>query len=88
MTKKGHENLIIIVDRFSKMCVLIPCKKTITGQEAANLFFSHVWVHFGLPNSVNLDKDSRFLGKVWTCLWEKMDTRLKRSTTFHPQIDE
>ena len=42
MTKKGHDYLFVIMDRFGKICVLIPCKKTITRQDAANLFFSHV----------------------------------------------
>jgi len=69
------------------MCILIPCKKTIIGQGAANFFFNHVWIHFGLPTSIISDRDSRFLGKFWTSLWERMDIRLKRSTTFHLQID-
>jgi len=68
MTKKDHDHLFVNVDRFSKMYVLIPCKKTIRGQDATNLFFSHIWVHFGLPNSIISNRDSRFLGKVWTCL--------------------
>ena len=29
MTKKGHDYLFIVVERFSKMCILIPYKKTI-----------------------------------------------------------
>ena len=86
MTKRDHEYLFVVVDIFNKMCVFIPCKKTIIGQDAANLFFSHVWVHCGLPNSIISDRDSRFLGKFWICLCEKMDTRLKRSTSFHPQM--
>jgi hypothetical protein len=28
-TKKGHDYLFMVVDRFSKMCILMPCKKTI-----------------------------------------------------------
>ena len=47
-----------------------------------------MWVHFEFLNSIIFDRDSRVLGKFWMCLWEKMDTRLKRSTTFHPQMDE
>ena len=87
VSKKGNDYLYVVMDRFSKMCILIPCKKTITGQGAADLFFNHVWIHFGLPTSIISDRDSRFLGKFWTSLWERMDTRLKRSTAFHPQID-
>eukprot|EP00253_Pinus_taeda_P016464 PITA_16464 len=51
------------------------------------LFFQHVWVHFGLPTSIVSDRDSRFVGKFWSSLWELMDTGLKKSTTFHPQTD-
>nr|GEX12494.1 hypothetical protein [Tanacetum cinerariifolium] len=58
-TRKGNQYLFVIVDRFSKMVVLIPCKKTVTGEEAARLFFEN----------------------------SNMDTKLKRSTTFHPQTD-
>ncbi|KAH9307207.1 hypothetical protein KI387_035118 [Taxus chinensis] len=31
--------------------------------------------------------DSRTTGKFWSTLWEEMDTKLKRSTYIHPQID-
>jgi hypothetical protein len=31
MTRKGHDCLFVVVDRFNKMCVLIPCNKTISG---------------------------------------------------------
>jgi hypothetical protein len=30
MSWRGHDYLFVIVGWFSKMCVLIPCKKTIT----------------------------------------------------------
>jgi hypothetical protein len=38
-TWKGHDYLFMVVDRFRKMFILIPCKNTIKGQEATNLFF-------------------------------------------------
>jgi hypothetical protein len=51
------------------------------------LFFWHGWVHFGFPTSIVFDQDSHFLGKFWSTLWELMDTKLRKSTAFHPQID-
>jgi hypothetical protein len=87
MTHRGHDYLFVVVDHFNKMCVLIPCKKTISGQEVVELFFSHVWVHFGFPTSIISYRDNRFLGRFWTIIWERMNTKLKYSTSFHPQID-
>ena len=87
MSRKGHDYLYVVVDRFSKMCILMPCKKQITAKMTAHLFFQNVWVHFGLPTSIISDRDSRFLGKFLSSLWELMDTKLKKSTTFHPQTD-
>ena len=81
---KGHDYLFLVVDRFSKMCILMPCKKIINGQEATNKFFEQVWVHFWIPRRIILDRDTIFLSAFWTTLWEKMGIKLKISTTFHP----
>ena len=86
-SRKGHDYLYVFVDRFSKMCILIPCNKQITAKQIAKLFFLHVWVHFRLPTSIIYDRDTRFVGKFWSSLWELMDTRLKKSITFHLQTD-
>jgi hypothetical protein len=51
-TRRGHDYLYVVVDRFNKMCVLMACKKTIKEQEVASLFFERVWVHFGIPRSI------------------------------------
>jgi len=69
LSKRGHDYLPLVVDRFRKMCVLMPCKKQITVEETAHLFFQHVWVHFGLPISIISDQDTRFLGEFWMMPW-------------------
>jgi hypothetical protein len=46
-TKHGNDCVFVVVDQFSKMVVLAPCKKSITTEATTNLFFEHVWVHFG-----------------------------------------
>jgi len=82
-TRKEHDYLFMVVDKLSKMCFLMPCKKNFNGQEATNLFFGQFWVQFGIPRSIISNRDARFLSAFWTLLLEKIDTKLKRSTTFH-----
>jgi hypothetical protein len=87
MSRRSHDYLYVVVDRFSKMCILMPCTKQVTAEQTTQLFFQNVWVHFGLPKSIISDRDSRFVGSFWSSLWALMDTKLKKSTTFHPQTD-
>jgi hypothetical protein len=87
MSRRNHDYLYVVVDRFSKMCILMPCTKQVTKEQTAQLFFQNVWVHFGLPKSIIFDRDSRFVGIFWSSLWVLMDTKLKKSITFHPQTD-
>ena len=75
------------MDRFSKMCILMPCKKNITTKQTTHLLFQNVWVHFGLPTSIVSDRDSQFVGNFWSKLWDMMDKNLNKSTTFHLQTD-
>ncbi|KAI5335209.1 hypothetical protein L3X38_025342 [Prunus dulcis] len=86
-TKFGNDYLFVVVDRFSKLMILIPCKKTVTGEGATKLFFQHVWKHFGLPTLIISDRDSQFLSHFLRSLWGMMDTRLKRSIAIHPQTN-
>jgi len=86
-TKHGNENVFLVVNRFSKMAIMAACKKNITAEGTTKLFFEWVWVHFGIPQSIILDQDSRFLSTFWSSLWLMLDTKLAMSTTFHPQTD-
>jgi hypothetical protein len=69
---------------FSKMCILVPFKKTIKGQDIENIFFENIWVHFGIPRNIISYRDIIFLNAFWTTLWEKMEINLKRYVAFHP----
>jgi hypothetical protein len=72
-TRKGYDYLFVIVDMFNKTFILLPCKNIIKGQESTNMFFEHVWVHFGIPRSIISNKDTYFsvpfglhFGRRWT----------------------
>jgi hypothetical protein len=86
-TKNGNECVFVVVDRFSKMAIMAACKKNITTESTAKLFFEQVWVHFRIPQSIISYWDNRFLSTFWSILWSMLDTKLTKSTAFHPQTD-
>jgi hypothetical protein len=86
-TKQGNDCVFVVVDRFSKMAILTACKKNVTVADTAKLFFERVWVHFGIPQTIISDRDNRFLNTFWSSLWSLLDTKLTKSTAFHPQTD-
>jgi hypothetical protein len=86
-TKHGNDYVFMVVDRFSKMKILVTWKNNITAEATAKLFFTHVWVHFWLPHTIISDLDNRFLSTFWSGLWLMMDTKLIKSIAFHPQTD-
>ena len=87
MSRRGHDYMYVMVDRFSNMCILVPWKKQVTTEQIAKMFFKQVWVHFGLLTSIISNRDTRFVGEFWSTLWGLMETKLKKSTTFHPWRD-
>eukprot|EP00884_Botryococcus_braunii_P000288 jgi/Botrbrau1/1025/Bobra.114_1s0061.1 len=53
----GLDSIVVFVDRFSKLCVLAACMKTITAPQLAQLFVDRVFVRFGMPTSIVSDRD-------------------------------
>ena len=86
-TMKGYDSIFVVVDKFSNMTHFITCKKTSDVEHVAEIFFKEIVRLHGLPRSIIFDTDSKFVGYFWKTLWKKMGTKLKFSSTFHPQTD-
>jgi hypothetical protein len=86
-TKRGNDCVFLVVDRFYKMAIMVACKKKITIEATAKLFLEYVLVHFGIQKSIVSNQDSHFLITFLSILWALLDTKLTKSTAFHPQTD-
>ncbi|MCO5576936.1 hypothetical protein L7F22_030757 [Adiantum nelumboides] len=86
-TSKGNAQILVIVDRFSKMAHFIPCKKAASAPDIASLFVQHIFRIHGLPRSIISDRDPKFTGHFWTSLFKSLGTNLLFSSAYHPQTD-
>ena len=83
----GNTEIVVFVDRLSKMDHLAAVPDPIDGKGITMLFIDRVFRQHELPLAIITDRDPRFTGKVWTSIFKVLGTRLDMSTADHPQTD-
>ena len=87
LTVRGHDMILTVVDKFTKMVHLIPCHGTMNAQGIATLLWTHVFCKHGVPKSFISDRDTRWNNTVFQELMKLIGVQHAMSTAYHPQTD-
>ncbi|KAK3571037.1 hypothetical protein QTP86_001282 [Hemibagrus guttatus] len=78
---------MVMVNRFSKGCKLIPLKGSPTAMQTAESMFQHVFGNFGLPEDIVSDRGPQFTSCVWGSLCAQLGIGVSLSSSYHPQFN-
>ena len=78
---------MIVVDKLSKRCHLVPSRSNDAAPDTAKRFFDSVVRLHGIPCVIVSDRDVKFTSAFWRTLFNRFGTKLALSTAYHPQTD-
>ncbi|KAI2658094.1 Transposon Tf2-8 polyprotein [Labeo rohita] len=84
---EGNTCILVMVDRFSKMCKFFPLKGLPTAMETAETLFQHLFRHFGLPEEIVSDRGPQFISHVWKAFFKLLGVTVNLSSGYHPQTN-
>lgn len=87
LSTTGHDSICVFVDRHTKMVHLVPCKKTDTAKDVAQLFLCNVYRLHGMPSHMVTDRDPKFTSIFWQEFFHQVGVKHSLSTAYHPQTD-
>ena len=82
-SKGGFENILVVVDHFTKYAQAIPTKNQ-TAKTTANALFNNYFVHYGYPLRLHSDQGANFTGKVISELCKMTGIERSVTTPYHP----
>ena len=86
-TARQKNEILVFVDRLSKMVHFIAVEESMTAKDFSRYFIDGVVRLHGLPDEIICDRDPKFRAAFTQTLFAGLGVDLKMSTSFHPQTD-
>ncbi|MBW0514078.1 hypothetical protein O181_053793 [Austropuccinia psidii MF-1] len=84
---KSYNAFLVIVYRFSKTKIFLPCHKDPTEMDTALQIYNRLVSWNGIFTKNISDRDPKFISEIWTNLHQLFGTKLSFSTAYHPHTD-
>ena len=81
------DQVLVVVDRFSKQCVLIPAKTTENAEQVFQLVWRNIFATFGIPETIISDRDKLFASQLWQNRMKAIKCDHRLSTSNHQRTD-
>ncbi|MBW0560320.1 hypothetical protein O181_100035 [Austropuccinia psidii MF-1] len=85
--ERSYNACLVLVDRYSKAPMFLPCHKDDTAIDTAIMMWNKVISHTCLFENIISDRDPKFTSALWTNLHNLFGTKLSFSTAYHHQTD-
>ena len=85
--KQGYDNIVVFIDRLGKEAISIPCTKEATAKDLAEMFYTHVYRHHNVLESIVSDYRPQFISTFWNAFCGLISTKVKLSTAYYPETD-
>ncbi|MBW0466937.1 hypothetical protein O181_006652 [Austropuccinia psidii MF-1] len=84
---RSYNSCQVIVYRFSKTPIFLPCHKDDKAMDTALLIWNRVVSWTGIFTKIISDRDPKFTSALWTNLYQLFGTKLSFSIAYHPTAD-
>ncbi|KAL8120679.1 hypothetical protein AgCh_017748 [Apium graveolens] len=86
-TKSNHDAIWVVIDRLTKSAHFLPINKRFSLEKLVKLYLDAIVMRHRVPVSIVSDRDPRFNSRFWRQFHDHLGTKLKMSTSYHPQTD-
>ena len=86
-TARGHDSILVFVDRLTKYVHIVPTTEAMEAKGFARLFVQHVFANHGLPRTLISDRGTVWNNKFWRHVSKLLRVKHLMSTAYHPQTD-
>ncbi|MBW0592668.1 hypothetical protein O181_132383 [Austropuccinia psidii MF-1] len=84
---KSSNSCLVIVDRFSKIQIFLPCHKHDTAMDTVPTICNRVVSWTGIFTNIISERYLKLTSALWTNLYQLFGTNLSFSTAYHPNPD-